>query len=160
MRSSRFLLPAVVGALVAACTARVEVEADHSADIAAINAVREMEVSTLLSGDMTMPYATDDIIVMPPNEPIVTGREAAIAWGEAFRRAATVESLDYDKTDISVSGDLAVEHYTGRVTMRMEGSEEPTTETVKGVHVYRKQADGSWKMTMDVWNADAPAEGM
>ena len=160
MRSTRFLLPAVAGALVAACTAQVEVEADHSADIAAINAVREMEVSSLLAGDMTMPYATDGVIVMPPNEPMVVGREAVMAWGAAFAEAVTVEDLSYETSEITVSGDLAVEHYVSSMTMTMEGAEGPMTEALKGVHVYRKQADGTWKMTLDVWNMDAPTEGM
>jgi ketosteroid isomerase-like protein len=160
MRINRFLLPAVAGALVAGCTAQVEVETDNSADIAAINAVRDMEVSSLMAGDMTMPYATDGVIVMPPNEPMVVGREAAMAWGQAFVNAVTIEGVSYDQTEITVSGDLAVEHYTSSLTMRMEGSEEAMTEELKGVHVYRKQADGTWKMTLDVWNMDAPMEGM
>jgi ketosteroid isomerase-like protein len=30
------------------------------------------------------------------------------------------------------------------------------TEQLKGVHVMRKGADGSWKIAVDVWNTDAP----
>jgi ketosteroid isomerase-like protein len=97
---------------------------------------------------------------MPPNEPMVVGREAAMAWGAAFANAVTIEGASYDETDITVSGDLAVEYYTSSLTMRMEGAEEAVTEAMKGVHVYRKQADGSWKMTMDIWNSDAPMEPM
>jgi ketosteroid isomerase-like protein len=33
------------------------------------------------------------------------------------------------------------------------------TETIKGVYVLHRQADGSWKIAMDVWNADAPPPG-
>jgi ketosteroid isomerase-like protein len=160
MRSTRLLVPAIAGALVVACTAQVEMDTDNTADIAAINAVREMEVSSLLAGDVTMSYATDDVVVMPPNEPIVVGREAAIAWGTAFANAATIEGLSYDETEITVSGDLAVEHYVSNLTMRMAGAEESMTESIKGLHVYRKQADGSWKMTLDVWNSNTPMEGM
>jgi ketosteroid isomerase-like protein len=29
-------------------------------------------------------------------------------------------------------------------------------EALKGIHIYRRQADGSWKITHDAWNFDAP----
>jgi ketosteroid isomerase-like protein len=25
---------------------------------------------------------------------------------------------------------------------------------IKGIHVYKRQADGSWQMAQDVWNSD------
>ena len=28
----------------------------------------------------------------------------------------------------------------------------------KGLHVYRRQSDGSWKLMLDIWNRDRPAE--
>ena len=39
------------------------------------------------------------------------------------------------------------------VTPRAGG--EAVTETFKGIHVYRRQADGSWKIAQDAWNMDA-----
>lgn len=37
---------------------------------------------------------------------------------------------------------------------------QPTTEVLKGLHVYRRDAGGVWKMVQDVWNSDmAPATG-
>lgn len=158
MRSTRILLAATAAVLLA-CTARVEVETDDSADIAAINAVREMEVTSALSGDMSMSYVADDVVIMPPNEPQVVGIEAARAWSEAFMNTMTIESMEYDPTEITVSGDWAIEHYTGRMTVKMSDAEEPMTESVKGLHVYRKGADGTWKMAMDVWNSSTPMEG-
>jgi hypothetical protein len=33
------------------------------------------------------------------------------------------------------------------------------TETIKDIHVYQRQADGSWRIYGDVWNADPPQAG-
>jgi ketosteroid isomerase-like protein len=63
----------------------------------------------------------------------------------------------YDSSDVVVSGDLAVRRFTGRLTLTPKVGGDPITERVKGLHVRRKQADGSWKITQDVWNVDEPA---
>jgi ketosteroid isomerase-like protein len=31
---------------------------------------------------------------------------------------------------------------------------DPVDMTNKGIHIYKRQADGSWKMVQDVWNSD------
>jgi ketosteroid isomerase-like protein len=41
------------------------------------------------------------------------------------------------------------------VTPKAAGA-KPTTETIKGLHVLRRQTDGSWKIIQDIWNNDAP----
>lgn len=51
-------------------------------------------------------------------------------------------------------GDAALERlsYTLLVTSLTDGS---TVEDVgKGLHVYRRQSDGVWKIDQDIWNSD------
>lgn len=158
MRSIRTMMAAAALVALVACNAKVEVTMDNEEDIAAVNAVRDLEVSSLMSGDMTLAYAADDVVIMPPDAPQVVGIEAARAWATEFMATVTVQDLRYTDTQVTVSGNLAVEHYAGSMTMVM-GEGDPMTETVKGVHVYRKGADGGWKMTLDVWNSDTPMAG-
>ena len=33
---------------------------------------------------------------------------------------------------------------------------KPMTETIKGIHIYKRQSDGTWKIAQDVWNTDPP----
>ncbi|MDH4350239.1 MAG: DUF4440 domain-containing protein [Gemmatimonadota bacterium] len=162
MRSTRTMMATVALATLLACNAQVEVTMNNEEDIAAVNAVRELEVSSLMTGDMTLPYAADDVVIMPPGAPQVVGIEAARAWATEFMAAVTVQDLRYTDTKVTVSGNLAVEHYVAAMTMAMSGM-DPVSETLKGVHIYRKGADGGWKMTLDVWNMDAAmpmGEGM
>jgi ketosteroid isomerase-like protein len=158
MRRTRTMIAAAAFATLLACNAQVEVTMDNEEDIAAVNAVRELEVSSIMSGDLTIPYAADDILIMPPNAPMVVGIEAARTWVTEFMATFTMQELRYTDAKVTVSGNLAVEHYAGSMTLVM-GEGEPMTETVKGIHVYRKGADGTWKMAMDVWNSDTPMAG-
>lgn len=157
MRNARSTLAATV-LILTACSAQVAVTVDDTADREAIMAVRDMEVATLQSGDRSMSYTTEDFSMMPPGAPMSVGREAAQAWAEEFMSAVTVEHIAYDESNLVISGNWAIERYTGTVTLVMGEGGEPTTETVKGVHIYRKGEDGGWKMALDIWNNDtAPA---
>jgi ketosteroid isomerase-like protein len=161
MLTARAVVVAATLTALLACQAKMEVTWDDEADVAAVNAVREAEVAAVMSGDASMPYAADDIVIMPPASPRVDGIEAAREWAAAFMAAVTVQDVQYAETHVTVFGNLAVEDYAGSITV-VEGESGPVTETMKGVHVYRKGADGTWKMTLDIWNGDAPMmdEGM
>jgi ketosteroid isomerase-like protein len=43
------------------------------------------------------------------------------------------------------------------LTPRKAGSKPLPTEEGKYVTVLKKQGDGSWKITYDIWNANGPA---
>ncbi len=69
-------------------------------------------------------------------------------------------TVNYTSSDLTVSGDWSSEYYTGNVTMTPKAGGEAIRETIKGIHIYQRQADGSWKMTQDIWNADAAPPAM
>jgi ketosteroid isomerase-like protein len=101
----------------------------------------------------------DDILLMPPNEPAVVGVPAARAWFATFLRQFKV-SAAYTSSTLVFGGDMAVEHYTGSLTMTPVAGGRPTADVFKGLHVYRRDASGAWKMVQDIWNSDpAPAGG-
>ena len=110
-----------------------------------------------MTGDMTLPYAADDVVIMPPGAPQVVGIEAARAWATEFMAAVTVQDLRYTDTKVTVSGNLAVEHYVAAMTMAMSGM-DPVSETLKGVHIYRKGADGAIEITDAFSLVDIPAD--
>ena len=152
-------LPLFCAALMLGCTQQAEQPAvSTEADRQAIDQVREQEVAAINSGDLSLGYAADNLITLPPGEPALVGKPALQAWMEAFL-SQTTASLSYGSTDVIVAGDLAVEHYTGTLTLTPVGGGDSVDETLKGIHVYQRQADGSWKLTHDIWNLEAPPSG-
>ena len=122
------------------------------ADMQAIAAVRDLEVAAFTSGG-DLAYLAADAVLMPPNAPEVVGIEAIGAWATEFANQVTFNSLDYAESDIVITGDWAIERYAASVTMTPAGG-DPVSGTNKGIHIYKRQADGSWKMVQDVWNSD------
>ena len=147
---------AVVGLLCAAgfgCYQPMQ-EVTSGPDVDAIKAVSAAEFAALVAEDVDAHLAvlTEDCILLPPGEPAVMGLEAIATWSAAFGEMFDV-SGGYTGSEVVVLGDLAIEHYTGEMTI--EGAPGPVT--FKGIHVYDRQADGSWKIVRDVWNMDVPA---
>ena len=138
------------------------------ADIQAIEAVQDQEAEVFLSGDANLPHLADNAVLMPPNEHAVVGIEAARAWAAEFFDQFTFNVLDYTDSDIVVAGDTAIERYAGSTTITPNDGGDPEAAgtppghpfsgTFKGIHIYERQTDGSWKMAQDIWNFDpAPA---
>ena len=148
-------VPALLVAVVA-CTppAKMPVAATQ-ADSAAINAIREQAVTAVNSGDTTFAYMADDIVLMPPNGPTVTGIAAARSWfnegSQQFRF-----SLAYTSGTMVFFGDWAIGRTAGTLTLTPVAGGPPINDVFKGMHVYRRDAGGTWKLVQDVWNSDLP----
>jgi ketosteroid isomerase-like protein len=130
----------------AADTQSIE-QAAHGAYVAAINS---NNVDTLVAN------LADDIVYQSPGEPEIVGKAAARKWiAEYFAAAHT----HWEKTSIGfvVNGDWAFERYTYKSTDTDKKSGALTTDSGKGINVFRKGSDGRWRVAIDGWSSDRPA---
>ena len=105
--------------------------------------------------DGTVSYYSDDASVLAPNAPIATGKEAIRAvWAPLCAPDASV-SWQANKVDVASSGDLA--YSTGAYQLTLKGGQgKPETDRGKFLEVWKKQADGKWKVVADIFNSDFP----
>ncbi|NIM48799.1 MAG: DUF4440 domain-containing protein [Gemmatimonadales bacterium] len=124
-------------------------------DLAAIAEVRQAYVDAVLAGDAAAVAAlyAEDATEMPPNVPATEGRAAIQARYEAGE-----DVTEFTVTPVATEGlgTLALDWGTYSVTMVIEGVEEPYQDTGKYLAICEKQADGSWLMTVSIWNSDLP----
>ena len=128
--------------------------AGEAEDIAAIRDLRQNKFAASFiaaDSDGFLASITKDMVIMPPDEPTVSGHDAIRAWLEAFFVAYKTD-LEYTGSDVSVAGDVAFEAYAFRWTLTPVDGSEPIKQTGKGVYVLRRQADGSWRVARDIWN--------
>lgn len=99
-------------------------------------------------------YYADDARVLPPNHATVTGREAISAL---YRSSGSIR--EYRLTILALEGrnDLACVHSAYQMAVTPPGAAEPVGDQGKGVEVWKKQWDGSWKVVLDIFNSDLPA---
>lgn len=140
--------------------APTSVSARAAADIEAINAVREGEPPAWAGKDVDAILAlfTEDARLLPPNAPALVGHDEIRAWTGSFLEQFDA-AAEYTGSTVELFGDVAVEHYIAEMSLAPRAGGERVTATVKGIHIYRRQPDGSWRIQYDVWNADGPPDG-
>ncbi len=93
---------------------------------------------------------TEDAVLMPPGAGIIGGRPAIQKW---FEENEQKTSVDLEITEIDVRGDLAYVRGTSTVTVVSEGA-ELVTFAGKYLDIRRKQPDGSWLVSVDMFSPD------
>jgi uncharacterized protein (TIGR02246 family) len=96
---------------------------------------------------------TQDAIVLRPHAPAVQGREAIQQW------LATLPPISNAKgqgVEVMGYGDLACLRGTYSMRFTIPGVPAPIDEQGKFLQIYRKQSDGSWKLTREIYNSDLP----
>jgi len=130
-------------------------ERSSEADKTAIRDVADAITAAEARGDFDafMSFHTDDVLIMPPDQPVVVGKEAFRSSLRPFFEQFTLEeTLSY--SDLRVAGDWAVGTYTYAFTTTPKTGGGPSREVGKGVMLFRRMGDGSWKVSQAVWNRD------
>jgi ketosteroid isomerase-like protein len=135
---------------------------DLAAEESAIRATDAAWQASGKSRDMekALSYWADDSIMYAPNMPAMVGKPAIRAYV-----TGAVNSPDFsiswvtDKVVVARSGDMAYSTGTNQITYRDPTKNKLMTEKSHGIVVWRKQADGSWKAQIDIWNDAAPGSG-
>lgn len=102
-------------------------------------------------------FYADDIVRIPPDAPVIVGLDA-------FREAAGGDQegeyiLDeYEVRRVDVSGDLGYMLITYSEHFTPSGGGEAIPSSGRWATMWRRQDDGSWKMTAEIWNLD-PEDG-
>ena len=97
---------------------------------------------------------TEDCKLLPPDAPLVTGREATQGYWQAILDMGA-KKLILRTTDLEEMGDNAVE--TGSATLTIQPENGDTMEVeAKFLVLWKRQADGSWQLHHDCFNFDAP----
>jgi ketosteroid isomerase-like protein len=158
MSATRLVLPTLAAVAIGGCAANTSNATQNTdADVKAIDAIRAREVAIVTSGSVDSMSAiyTDDVDFMPPGEPAIHGIEAAKKWTQAMMAQMNL-AANYTSSRVTVSGDLAVDRYTGTFGGTPKAGGPAMTEVIKGVHVLKRQPGGGWKIMIDTYNADAP----
>ena len=123
----------------------------------AIKRVNVDLINAFNAGDASAAVALvmDDAVDLPPNRPAVIGREAIRSFVQSDFDLFTMNFAD-EIVEVEVAGDLAVIWTNYTVTLTPKDDGEPIENNGKWLKVLKRQPDGSWKFSRNIWNSDNP----
>lgn len=107
--------------------------------------------------DKAVAFCDEQGSMLWPNSPVATGKNAiAKLTASAFAIPDFKLVWHPDKVGVAHSGELG--YTSGTYTWSFkDASGRPASDKGKYLTVWKKQADGSWKVLFDMFNTDLPA---
>jgi ketosteroid isomerase-like protein len=135
-------------------------ESRAQADLAAITEVREQYIRAINDGDLERlaGYWTEDVTILPPEEPPVVGKLAVRAWYQGMFSQMDL-NLDNRAEETTVFGDWGYERGTFSMSLAArtpEGLGEPRPFGEYKYMTVLKRDGGAWKVARNIWNSNAP----
>lgn len=125
------------------------------AEKASIDSLEHQFMKLAIAGDfagLVKAYYADEAIILPPNMPAATGHAGIEAVLKTF---PPITAFELNTDEVVGHGDLA--YVRGRYTMTFSPpGAPPIPDSGKYLEIWRKQADGSWKATRDMFSSDIP----
>lgn len=142
-------------ALAPGCVAGVDSDpAAGGDDEAAVRAVVSAIDAGYQANDLRAAAANfaEDILFLPPGQPVFRGIEAVVARDSAF--LATTTGYQYSSTveEVGVSGGIAWVRTSTREAWTPVAGGEGRVVTAKALLLLNRGADGNWKLTHWMWN--------
>ena len=138
--------------VLAACERRptVDLDAERERLLATDKAWSQIDLEEQLT------FLADDAMYLVEGMPRISGREAITeAWREEAQLPGFSLSWEADGAVVSASGDLGYTFGSNEISLNNAAGVRTTTKG-KYVTIWRKQADGSWKVVVEIANGDAP----
>ncbi len=129
----------------------------RAADETAIRAAESDMIKAVAALDAAkaVSFYTDDVVGMSADAPVIQGKENAQKYFDKWMGEKPEVSWTPVKVEVARSGDLAYTWGTGKMSVK-DKKGKVTETTLKYVSVWKKQADGGWKIAIDTMIPDPP----
>jgi ketosteroid isomerase-like protein len=123
--------------------------------VAAVGATADVYLAAMRAGDwalVTRSFA-EDAVRIPPHEEPHQGRDAIEAWLSGIE-----ELISYELTRDVIDGAEGFAYIRGRyaITLRPIGAPGPVSDEGDFLEVWRREADGEWRLAEAIWNRRLP----
>ncbi len=127
-------------------------------DKRAVNAVIDEEAAAISAGDLGRYLALLDngAVFMPPGSHEKRGEDLR-RWLAEFLQNVAVEYRSMCHEETRVAGNLAYHVFRCSWTATPRSNPKPALFHFKGLHLLRRQENGSWKIIREIWNL-SPAD--
>jgi uncharacterized protein (TIGR02246 family) len=97
---------------------------------------------------------TSDAVVLPPGQPAMAGKETIANWYREVLGSQSIEYEGHTVEEIVVTGDVAFSRAEVRGRMVSKCCGESREFNNKAIHIWNRQADGSWLLARAMYNGN------
>ena len=136
----------------------VDDTAQEEADIQSMHRILELWDEADAAGDVNghLALVTDDYIRMEPDKPAIVGKEAFRETLQSFHDKYSLQDGKNVIEEIRLAGNWAYFRNTWSGTVIPKDGGDPVHVTMKWMGITEHQADGSWKISRNCGNSEAP----
>ena len=98
-------------------------------------------------------HFADDALLMAPGKPSASGKAAIQTYYQSIFDEYNTQ-LESHYEEVEISGSLAYGRGFAKVTLMPKKAGAPIVSTAKYLNILKKQPDGIWKTTHDIWNGN------
>ena len=115
-------------------------------------------VAAMKNGDVAILVASmeEGIVFMPPADVTIVGLESVRQWYDDYFAYFSILSLEISERVVEFAGDCLVERTAVSVKLEPRKGGTSIYDDARILSVWRKQADGSWRMWQSMWNSVKP----
>lgn len=106
--------------------------------------------------DRILQIADQDLEMMPPGQSALVGSEAH-EFLRGFVGQFKADLKPFTKEEVIVCGDWAFQRYSYDLILTPKTGGDPITERGDGIHMFRRDAAGSWRLAKDIFTSLSPA---
>lgn len=151
MRRIRLSAFAACLSLLTACAAQPNAALDAAATLRAADSAYTAGMAALDVPALVALYA-NDAVMYPPGEPNVVGIDAVREFAKGFAATSGLKmTAERQAVVVSQAGDLGYVVNTVQMSA-MDARGKPMAESLRDIHVWRRDASGQWKVVVDFWN--------
>jgi ketosteroid isomerase-like protein len=155
MRSRQRIVTGLVFLVVSAGAALAQRSGKETDGLLAADAAW-MKVYATKDLEKSVAFFDSEGSMLPSNAPIATGKDALTKLiGSAFATPDYTLSWHANKVGVARSGELGYTSGTYDFSMK-DATGKTISDKGKYLTVWKKQADGTWKVLLDTYNSDLP----
>jgi ketosteroid isomerase-like protein len=152
------VFPLALGLMLLAGCSPQETGTSIEADRAAVEEASRAARSAIRGNDNDVILAalTADHLTMAPNQPIIPNGPDLRSWHETRIAAGEITQYEATTEDIVIAGDIAIERWSAELSATSSDGGPPITDRLKGIWMWQRQPDDTWKLYWSIWNSDNP----
>jgi len=142
----------VISIFIVACTeTQVDLKAEEAAILKADSTWSALSAESK-DVDKVVSYFANDAVVVPPGQPLIKGKENLRKFVEESFKIPGF-SISWKSSDVKFSPDGKLAYLYGEnMTTMLDSAGNKMSMPGRGYSIWRKEADGTWKCVVDIFN--------